>query len=280
MALLFVMGSCQKDGVYNPKKKIDRIYYSFSSSEDSWMNTDKYLKEVWNWDKNLLKSITYYDEEGEKMFTESYKYEKKRLSEVTWGTNSKYILNYDKKHISRIDYYSENTLSGTFNFTYDGKHLSEIEIISLVNKGASSPMPAAIFRFFLPNFDEQCATQLLNRINNTKSRKAKESYTLKFEWDGKNISKITEVWDDDLSSTSYYYDDKTNPFKGLFDIDEFYYTDIYSANNVVKEISSYENEISESEYVYTYDGKFPVTKSYSYHDDDFSYSYTYYYEYK
>ena len=280
MALLFVMASCEKDGVYNPKKKIDRIYYSFSSSEDSWMNTGKHVKEIWKWDKNLLKSITYCDENGEPMYTENYAYEKKRLSEITWGKNGKYTLIYDKKHLARIEYYSGNTLEETMVFSYDGKHLSEIKITNFDSKSVSAPMPAAIFRFFLPNFDEQCATQLLNRINTAKKTKSNESYTIKFEWDGKNIAKTIEDWGSNKYTNSYSYDNKKNPFKGLLDFDEFTYTEVYSANNVVKEITTYENEIDEYTYVYTYDGKYPVTKSYTYHDDDFSYSYTYYYEYK
>ncbi len=43
--------SCHKDGVYNPKEKISRIYYAYSSP-DPFFNSDKELKEIWDWDGN------------------------------------------------------------------------------------------------------------------------------------------------------------------------------------------------------------------------------------
>ena len=44
-----VISSCNKDGVYNPKEKIDKIYVDSGSG--------KYLSEDWTWNKKELKTI-------------------------------------------------------------------------------------------------------------------------------------------------------------------------------------------------------------------------------
>ena len=65
--LMIVFSSCKKediDGVYDPKKKIDRIY-----KEN--LNGEKYLVELWNWDKKQLKSIDQYDSDGKVYNTET-----------------------------------------------------------------------------------------------------------------------------------------------------------------------------------------------------------------
>lgn len=283
MVLIFVMASCQKEGVFNPKKKIDRVYYSFrSNAYGESTTTGKYVKEVWDWDNNILKGIAFYDEDGDLQYTETYSYDKnKRLSEISWGSNSKYTMIYDGKHLSRIDYYSGSTLEEQIDITHDGNRISEMKITDFDSKAAAAPMSPTIFRFFLPNFDEQSAAKVLARINTAKATKSTETYTIKFEWDGKNIKKLTEEMGPYKSTINYTYDDMANPFKGLFDIDEFTFLEACSANNVVKETAIFEDEIEESSYSYVYDGKYPTSKTYSYDNgEEYSYSYTYYYEYK
>lgn len=277
--LIFVVASCEKEGVYNPKKKIDRVYYSFNNNGYTYYisNTDKYVKEVWNWDKNVLKGISFYDLDGMLEYVENYSYDNKnRLSEISWGGNGKYTLTYDGKHLSRIEYIKGSSVEEVMEVSYDGKRLAEIKITDFDSDSKAAPMSPAIFRFFLPNLDEQSTARLLDKINTAKAAKAAESYIIKFEWDGKNIKKITEEMGPYRYTMEYTYDNMSNPFKGLFDFDEFTMLENFSDNNVVKETAIYDNEISEYTYCYTYDGKYPTTKTYNANE----YSYTYYYEYK
>ena len=43
----FIFAGCQKDGVYNPSKKISKIYYTSTSGNKS-------LQEIWTWNGKLL----------------------------------------------------------------------------------------------------------------------------------------------------------------------------------------------------------------------------------
>ena len=55
VALVALFISCdKKEGVYNPSKKIQKIY----TVEDG----DKELSEVWHWDGKVLTSIDYIDD--------------------------------------------------------------------------------------------------------------------------------------------------------------------------------------------------------------------------
>ena len=88
LVLVFMLSftSCQKDGVYTPKKKISEIYYKYSSG-------NKTLEERWHWNGNLLEKVQYFW--GGENGTVFYKYEKKRLIEITDGTES-YKFIYDR----------------------------------------------------------------------------------------------------------------------------------------------------------------------------------------
>ena len=81
MAFL-LMVSCNKEGQFNPKNKIDRIYYSSSYKSEiydngywetvSANNTRKHVSEIWHWDGNTLKSISHYSPDGEMDYTEKF----------------------------------------------------------------------------------------------------------------------------------------------------------------------------------------------------------------
>ena len=83
LGLFFV--SCEKEGQYTPKNKIDRISYSSSTTFQMYLNdvwndvgtstVSKYVSEIWNWDGKMLKSITHYNDKGELMYTENYEYD-------------------------------------------------------------------------------------------------------------------------------------------------------------------------------------------------------------
>ena len=69
MAVVCLFAACsEKEGVYNPKKKITNIYRA-SERIDSWNSDEgvvndtniqpKTLAETWTWDGNKLMKITY-----------------------------------------------------------------------------------------------------------------------------------------------------------------------------------------------------------------------------
>jgi len=90
IAVIAMFSACNKDqeGVYNPSKKIQKIY----SVND---NGVKELEEVWNWNGKLLVAIVDVDDNSESTFL------------------------YDKKQrLTSID-----TKDSHSEFTYDGKYL-------------------------------------------------------------------------------------------------------------------------------------------------------------
>ena len=87
VAMLF--SSCHKEGVFNPKKKISKIYTSSSYTFNGNTTTfDKTLSEEWTWNKN--NTLAKIDAHGS-------------LSETTE------TYTYDKKRVTRIDGVSTNT---------------------------------------------------------------------------------------------------------------------------------------------------------------------------
>lgn len=118
---MFVAASCEKEGVYNPKEKISKIYYSDSytitfddpayTAYNQTGSTGKYAKEVWKWDGKLLKSITYYDEDGDFEHSDVFHYNGKRLSEIRshWDGdwNYSYVFEYKGKFITSIKEYED-----------------------------------------------------------------------------------------------------------------------------------------------------------------------------
>ncbi len=286
MVLLCVAVSCEKDGVYNPKQKIDRVYCSYEGKyliDGEYEAIPKHVQQVWNWNGNQLNSISFYDEDGELDHTENYTYDSKnRLSEITWGGNGKYKLVYDGDRLSNIEYFYESTLDERMELVYDGKNISEINVTYYYDdlfKGEKAPLSPAIFRIILPDLDAQSADRLLAQIKAKDANKSIETYSILFEWDGKNIKKVTLDYGEIKYYQEFSYDNMKNPFKGLFNLNNFGYTDICSANNIVRVTLAYDY-IEEYEYNYTYEGKFPATKTISYSDSEYSYSSTYYYEYR
>lgn len=284
--LLFVVASCEKDGVYNPKKKISRICYSSQTQENGAISTvEKYAQELWYWDNNRLSGISFYDDEGELDREEKYSYDKKnRLSGIDLGGNERCVLTYDRNRLTLVEFYTGNTLEQDMAFFYNDndKQMSEVKITTYESKAAPTRISPTLFRIFLPNVDAVHASQKLAKMLAENTTKGADSFYIKIEWEGKNITKTIFEDSDYDYHIEYAYDNMKNPYKGLFAYDIFY--KVGSENNVVTEREFFDGDIEENTFTYTYDGKYPATKSHSY---QFSYEEyhstftdTYYYEYK
>ena len=108
--------SCHKDGVYNPKEKISRIYY-----QGSGQSAEKQLSELWNWDGKKLSTITYYYNTGEIEGTEKFSYDGKRLSRIDYisdfGDGSYLLFTYDGRKLDKVEVYARGNLVGTLKYT-------------------------------------------------------------------------------------------------------------------------------------------------------------------
>lgn len=294
VGLFFV--SCNKEGVYKPKNKIDRVYRSYSykyevndygywETEDNY-SSSKYVSQIWNWDGKLLKSISYYDSDGDLDYTENYEYDGKRLSFISWGGSGRYVLNYDKGKLSSIESFYGNVKEASYDITHDNGKITAIRVTSYdYDKSAVAPLPVNALSFFIPAANSESLVETMKKISERNSTKDVYTYDIKLEWDGKNVSRVSYINGAYTETEDYTYDNKVNPYCGLFDIEDFGLNQILSKNNITRRVTrDSDNEYDEQEYTYTYDGKVPSMKSYSYSRtyDDYRYSYTYnyYYEYK
>ena len=124
IAVIAMFSACNKtpDGVYNPSKKIQKIY-----TVDNGTQT---LKEVWNWNGDLLMSIddvSNYDHAME-IYTTTFSYDKSnRLIAIDdFGVHGECI--YDGNKIEKIIFTSEGVEMGRYEFEHKGNKISQIKI--------------------------------------------------------------------------------------------------------------------------------------------------------
>ena len=255
-------------------------------STESSNSTSKYVAEIWNWDGKLLKSISHYNSDGELRYTENYEYDGKRLVSISWGSAGRYTFTYDNGKISSIDGYNGTEKMVSYVLTHEKGKISQIVVTDYdAKKGTMLPMPINALRFFIQSADMQSLCKTLARIEQKMNTKDIETYTINFDWDGKNVSRVTYLAGAYRETVDYKYDNKVNPFCGLFDISEYGGVNILSSNNVIRYVGeSTDNDHWERDYVYTYDGKVPTMWTTSDIDSYGDYRYTFteicYYEYK
>ena len=257
-----VISSCnKKDGVYSPKEKIDKIYVDSGSG--------KYLSEDWTWDNKQLKTINYYDTDGTIDHTEVFSYTDNRLSQVDnneHGETVKYT--YDKRHLHQASFYKNNSLYMSCIFEYEDGKLSDIKVTTTeADKGVNAKSTSNPLKHFLP----KQSLESIDKVIKENPTRGSVSFEIDFAWDGQNISEIAINMGNELSERYFFeYDDKLNPFRNFLgsDLEESLigHGNYKSKNNVTKYTftgSVAGLTFSESFLItYTYDGRFPATKSF------------------
>ena len=294
IGLLFV--SCEKEGKFSPNKKIDRIYASGTRELQSfdgnvWTtiqedSSPKTLREQWNWEGDLLTSIEYHtigydsynDVYYDNAYTEYYEYDDNRLVAINWGGEPHYSISYDHGKISKIELFwnpESDVPSETYEFTHKNGKISEIKFY----EGFYLTRPAYTmnaFRFFIPSASMASFVKVMDRVRGTMNSKNPDPSIIQFEWKGNNVKKMTYINSGHTDVIEYAYDNKLNPFYGLFNMEEFGNKPFLSKNNITSDGSC--------EITYTYDGNFPVTQTCSYTitygDERENNTSVYYYEYK
>lgn len=300
MAMLTVVAfsACTKEGVYKPGKKITKIYRSSSSHseyyrdwEGTWESYDsetpKYLREKWKWDGKLLKSIERYDSDGDYRYSLDFKYDGKRIEKIEQDNDDAYVeYKYDGRKLEKIVYYEDGEIEIEIEVEHDGSKISELEYSYYDNKKGLSRIDDLMdisMRMFLPN--EETALRVAD-IAKKKSKGGVETYKISLEWDGNNISEMVVKEESYKSTYKFEYDDKKNPYKGFVYelLDDIPY--LFGSKNNVTKVTSSNNESNEKNvenYRYSYDGNWPVKKTYSYSENSDTYRYsstsTTYFEY-
>lgn len=274
--------SCTKEktGVYSPKKKIQRVYHSSP-------NTEKYLEQVWKWGDKTLESIDYYSSNGYFGWTENFTYKENRLDRIDVYVDKEYaIFTYNDNSLKSINYYRENNLSTTNEFTYqDGKVIKMVQTDYGYKSNGHLNLLSLMFAPEVCESIEKCFREF-----ECSSHAKNTTKTCEFIWDGDNISKLVlmaNYGDGGMVSATCIFqcDQKNNPFKGYFDLlscgDDA--TDVlieghgFFKNNVTKAIiDSSEGGKSNLNYSYQYDSDdFPTMQIMSFEGENYQY-FTYY----
>lgn len=260
----FASTSCHKDGVFNPKKKISRVFYQDNGGS-------KTLAATYVWNKNKLDKIDYGD--GDIAY---YTYDGKKVSKISNGAR---VVNftYDGAKLSKVEISYEGQLEESIAVTHDGNKITKLVITEYYSdyKDAKDIVRTGLsLRGILPA--TTCDNLVEKQIQAKESgRKGTYTYTLEFKYDGWNI--IEARWVEDNDVYAYTYDKGNNPFFGLFG-GEDYVQYLESKNNIEKVRNTYDGEYSESFFQYSYDGKWPTEKRRIYSDNTLGYTYFYEYE--
>jgi hypothetical protein len=148
-------------------------------------------------------------------------------------------------------------------FEYDDNKLSEITVVGKDIDITDLKASSSSMKYVLP---EILLTPIEKALNNKPMERGEKNIEMDIEWHGKNISEIDVEYGNYSEKHYFSYDNYQNPFRNFFSIDVDDLCTFANKNNVVAitSVSSYMGfSYTDTEYInYTYDGKFPVTKSY------------------
>lgn len=270
-ALALSFTSCDRDGVYNPNKRISKSYIDTGEG--------KYLTSTWNWDGKLLRTIDYHDLlSGEFAYTYIFSYNDKdqivSISDITNNLTTKYFY-YGNRFDKIVSYYKDE-VSEIYLFEYDDNKLSEIKVVEngLFKNTNNSLNP---LKFILP---EESLEVINKSVLKAQESRSFGGYEIDIEWLGNNISMVEiEYSDNHTEKIMFKYDKMQNPFRDLWEHPSGIVSGGQASKNNVTEMTRIVSlfgvqTIDTETYLYTYDGKFPVSKS------DENYTYKFYYEYE
>lgn len=238
----FMFASCNKDGVYTPKKKVSKVYNQSSGG-------DKYLSETWTWDKNLLSKIEY----GSGSYVQRFEYDGKQLIKITDTYGDYWTFTYDGSKIIKSEYTEEKALSASIEYTHDGKKI--ISMITTYYNDSKKARQAVKYmtHVLFPEVETLIADEpAVKGVSST--------VTTTFEWDGNNIAKLTHssIYNSTVYTSTFTYseyDSSLNPWLGYIDGEGLN----LSKNNPLKgTYQSTTGTVSEFSYTYTLDGKYPT----------------------
>lgn len=197
----FAFNSCQKDGVYKPKKKISKIY----TSEDGG---DRILQETWKWDGKVLTAIVLNDDD----VTINFNYDKKQLESLTAG-DERIIYSYEGKLLESITWMSDNEEVASYTFKHDGKFITGVDAVIDNGFMKNSRLLDVAFRGIDPTIAE---TQVAQFKACQAEAKGLYKYSDVYEYDHKNLVTLKRHDNNNNDFTyTYTYSDNLNPFYHL-----------------------------------------------------------------
>ncbi|MDR1758734.1 MAG: hypothetical protein LBR51_07270 [Bacteroidales bacterium] len=266
-----MFGSCQKEGVYKPKKMISKIYEA--STLDQNKPGEKLLSETWTWTDKQLTQIAYG--ESQDLVAKITYDDKKRISKVTTSDGETIVFTYDDKEKLLTTIVATNS---NVKQTYTIEHKDKEKLIKKItikqevlsattaaNAAKNSVLSTHLVQSFFPNIDLQILETAKSAYLIGNSTLTKEFY-----WDGENNIN-TEVQEELLENSTdpkkctitYQYDKDVkgkNPFYHSLYFAEELGTFTLTKNNVTK-AEKIESGVDGT--------KTTITNTYTYDDDEF-----------
>lgn len=213
--ICLVAVSCDRDGVYRPKKKISKIHY-----DNGWSGKRPYSS--WSWNGNKLNTIRHRDGSELQFFYDGKLVDS--VSLVNSSRNGYYKFTYDgKKHLLvAVDHYTvfwnePSDLKVHYEFIYnEDNRISEmnIESYSVFDKSSGLENELFVLQTALPQIPIQFFSRLFSEARQTKSFLG--AYHGVFEYEGENVSKCTITCSDNYTETYHFtYSHVKNPFYNL-----------------------------------------------------------------
>jgi len=277
IAMLF--SACHKDGIFNPKKKISKIYTSSSYTVDGNTTTsNRTLTEEWTWNKNntLAKTDHHF---GLYESTETYTYDKKRVvridgttTDINFGHSYTYRIEfkYNGKELSEAAYYDGDELQTKLVFTHQNDKISKIELLGMGMEYMDKQLTS--MHSLLPEHLYSSLEKMYKRRLSKSNAKGEATFSWELTWDKNNVSKAicTAKYAEEVEKEimEYKYDSYNNPFYGYLspEMAEYSGADYFSQNNIIQITTQYLSSDPEDEgstdidnYSYTYEGRYPVT---------------------
>ena len=260
-----VMVSCNKEGRYNPKKKISQVSFCLSEKDEMWnghewvttreYSNPEYVGQVWNWKGNQLESVDFYEADGQLMANYHFVYKNAKITTIECnGGESRYEFVYKNGLLTTMEFYSGSTCDFVYEYTYSKGKIQKIVFTPLSGKSAVTQelLPVELLAGLppLPDEDEKAL------------RDDKREYY--FYWDGDNVEQLAFRQGSYAADYYFTYDKMLNPLRGV-KLDQvasqLFYASFpltMSKNNISRCIVESNGGTDVYDHAYTYDGKYPV----------------------
>ena len=270
LGLCLLTAGCQKEGIYKPGKKISKIFTTYESGE-------KRLYQTWNWDGNLLKSISFFDGSSEMRF----QYNGKQLSAIyeLGGSNFYYLFHYDKKgkRLDSLDIYKDVSYENVkvrhvahYDFSYNEEGLisgykEDVYAFGVWKEG--NDVLRLVLQCAIPGLPDPVAQKLAKpRTQSKGDEEICDRISVSFTYQGENVTECHILTDDRIEDNyTFTYTDYLNPSYKLFQSTSFSSSGLYSKNLV--KTCHYENIwysdptlslYEDMEYQYEIEDNYPV----------------------
>ena len=270
LTMLSVTSCKKKDGVFNPKEKIHKVYYErtyVDSLGKSTVSEKKNLKQIYRWDKNKLIQI-----ENGGGWSYYFTYDGTQVSKVEVGDYAVINFKYDKADLKTIEVMDarENRSIAVITVTErNDRKITKYSVDSYtyIDDDASTKsnnVTEKLYPIMKMLLSDQVAERMCNTmVKETKAHKATTTInTNKYEltFDGNNVKEVKEILKDTTHTTVYTYDSKKNPYYSALFLGVNNILSNQSENNVASHYNIV-NHDKVVKYEFTYTGDYPATRT-------------------